>query len=371
MNNFSNENIPVIILAGGRATRLHPLSEVYPKALIPIAGKPLIGRILKSFRMEGFTNFIIVCSPKSTKIQTYVKELSQTDSKIKYSFVEQAEPNGMIDAIRCAKESTEKALAASLQQFQENNLLPNFVVSAVDVLLDQSDLSEFVNTHIHTNPACSMAVYKSEDVTMSETHGNIKLDEQNVIDIIEKPGTEKKIDDYYSIPLYIFTEKVWEYLDKVSLSSRNELELPSAIKLMLADDLVIHGTHLCRKDKITQRSAGKFHITYIKDLLQATFRFLHEEPFEYTGEFPTLIEPATAKMCKIGDSVLAGPYVYIGKDSTIGDYTEISQSVLLGNNKIGNNVQIEQAIIGLNVEIPNGSIIKETLVMENNESHKL
>jgi len=371
MVNFSNQNIPVVILAGGRATRLQPLSDSYPKALIPIAGKPLIGRILESFRKEGFTNFIIVCAPDSTDLQIYVKKLLQTDPEIKYTLVEQDEPKGMVRAIQCAKESTEKVLSASIQQFAENNLTPCFVVSAVDVLLDQPDLSEFIKNHIQTNPICSLAVYKSEDATMSETHGNIKLDDQKVIDIIEKPGTEKKIDDYYSIPLYIFTQKLWEYLDKVKSSSRKEFELPSAIKMMISDDLLIQGTHLCRKGRITQHSAGKYHLTYIKDLLQTTFRFLHEEPFEYTGEYPTLIEPATAKSCEIGDSVLVGPKVYIDEGCKIGDYTEVSQSILLGNNKIGNNVQIENAILGLNVEIPDGSIIKDTFVMENNESYDI
>ncbi len=371
MVNFSNENIPVIILAGGRATRLQPLSESYPKALISIAGKPLIGRILESFRKENFMNFIIVCAPNLTELQTYVKKVFQADPKIKYTFVEQDTPKGMVHAIQCAKAPVEKALSASAKQFQENELAPCFVVSAVDVLLDQPDLSEFINTHIKINPVCSLAVYKSEDVTMSESHGNIKLDEGVVVDIIEKPGAEKKIDDYYSIPLYIFTQKLWEYIDKVELSSRQEFELPTAIKLMISDNLLIRGTHLCRKGRITQHSAGKYHITYIKDILQATFRFLHEEPFEYTGEYPTIIEPVTAKICEIGDSVLVGPNVYINEGCRIGDYSEISQCILLGNNKIGNYVQIENAILGLGVEIPDGSVVKDTLIMENNESHDI
>ncbi|TFG19475.1 MAG: NDP-sugar synthase [Promethearchaeota archaeon] len=371
MVNFSNENIPVVILAGGNATRLQPLSDSYPKALIPIAGKPLIGRILESFRKENFRNYIIVCTPNSTKLQSYVKKVSQADPKIKYTFVEQDEPKGMVYAMKCAKESTEKALLASVQQFQKNNLTPCFVVSAVDVLLDQPDLSEYIKTHVKTNPICSLAVYKSDDVTMSETHGNIKLNEGVVIDIIEKPGAKKKIDDYYSIPLYVFTQNVWEYIDKVELSSRQEFEIPSAIKLMLSDNLLIRGVHLCRKGKLTQHSAGKYHISYVKDILQATFRFLHEEPFEYTGEYPTIIEPVTAKSCEIGDSVLVGPKVYINEGCRIGDYSEISQCILLGNNKIGNYVQIENAILGLGVEIPDGSVVKDTLIMENNESHEI
>jgi NDP-sugar pyrophosphorylase family protein len=371
MGKFPTEIVPVVILTGGRATRMQPLTDVIPKPLIPIAGVPLIKRILRDFRSEGFIKFIIVLSPNSDVIQKYVLDVAQEKPNLSIEFVTQKEPKGMVDAIQCAKKLTEKAMLENSRLFHEYNLSPFFILSAVDVLLDRSDLSEFINAHVKSNPACSLAVYKSDDVTMSETHGNIKLEREKVVDIVEKPGVNKKIDDYYSLPLYIFTHRLMDYLDKVGLSSRKELELPSAIKLMLSDNLPIQGTHLCRSEKITSSTAGKYHLTYIKDLLQFTFRFLHEEPFEFTGEYPTLIEPIVAKSCEIGDSVLIGPKVYIDKGCKIGDFTEISQSILLGNNKIGNKAQIENAIIGWDVIISDGSIVKDTLVMEDRESHEI
>ena len=100
MVNFLKEIVPVVILAGGRATRLQPLSDSIPKSLIPIAGKPLIGRILEGFRAEGFFEFIIVLSPNSKKVQEYVLNWAKNESKLKISFITQNEPKGMVDAIQ-------------------------------------------------------------------------------------------------------------------------------------------------------------------------------------------------------------------------------------------------------------------------------
>ena len=111
---------------------------------------------------------------------------------------------------------------------------------------------------------------------MSDTHGNVKIQDSSVEKIIEKPGKDKKIDDYYSIPLYAFTQKLFSYLDQVKESSRGELELPSAIKLMLSEKLSVRGCELCKNTTITSDTAGKYHITYIKDLLLASFRFLNQ-----------------------------------------------------------------------------------------------
>ncbi|MBN2155887.1 MAG: NDP-sugar synthase [Candidatus Lokiarchaeota archaeon] len=371
MVKFSKEIIPVVILAGGRGTRLQPISDVYPKALIPIAGKPLIERVIDLFSLEGFRQFIIVTNPDAPKLTEYIDSLSKHQNTMKFVHCVQREPLGMGNAILCASESIIEALSKTSQEYKEENIEPFFILSAVDILLDSSELSQLITAHLQTKSSSTLALYYSTDSKMSETHGNVKLKENLVLDMVEKPGEEKKIDDFYSIPLYIFSQKMLDYLPKVEKSTRNEWELPSAIKLMLLDKHCVRGVHLLKDEKITLESVGRFHLTHISDIPKMTFRFLHGEDFEYEGEYPTLIEPVAAKLCKIGDSVLVGPEVYIGEKCDIGDYSEISRSVLLGNNKIGKYVRIENAIIARNVEIPDMTIIKDTLIMENDRTHNI
>ena len=53
----SNKNIPVIIMAGGKGTRLEPFTKILPKPLIPVNGKTIVERIIENFSRYGFKSF--------------------------------------------------------------------------------------------------------------------------------------------------------------------------------------------------------------------------------------------------------------------------------------------------------------------------
>lgn len=68
---------------------------------------------------------------------------------------------------------------------------------------------------------------------------------------------------------------------------------------------------------------------------------------KYIGDYPTFIEPVYLENnVKIGDDVLLGPNVYVGKDSVISDYGEISNTIILENVTIGKNFKLNNCIIG-------------------------
>ncbi len=69
----------------------------------------------------------------------------------------------------------------------------------------------------------------------------------------------------------------------------------------------------------------------------------------FIGDYPTFIEPVyLEENVKIGDDVLLGPKVYIGKNSEIKDYVEISNSIIFDNVIIGENMKLDNCIIGKN-----------------------
>ena len=51
--------IPIVIMAGGKGTRLSPFTKVLPKPLIPIRGKTIISRIVENFISAGFSKFLV------------------------------------------------------------------------------------------------------------------------------------------------------------------------------------------------------------------------------------------------------------------------------------------------------------------------
>ena len=84
-------HIPVVIMAGGRGTRLYPYTKILPKALIPIDDVPIIERIINVFFEFGCREFYLVLNHKKNMIKTYFNEL-QKDYSVHY--VEEDTPLG-------------------------------------------------------------------------------------------------------------------------------------------------------------------------------------------------------------------------------------------------------------------------------------
>ena len=77
---------PVVILAGGLATRLRPLTETVPKALIEVANKPFICHQLDYLKNQGITQVVLCIGYLGEKIQAIVGDGSAWDIKVSYSF---------------------------------------------------------------------------------------------------------------------------------------------------------------------------------------------------------------------------------------------------------------------------------------------
>ena len=92
----NNLNLPVVIMAGGKGTRLEPLTQVLPKPLIPIENTTIIEKIISNFNNNGSRNFYVSINYKSKMIRSYFEELKPT---YKVHFIEEKKPLGTIGAI--------------------------------------------------------------------------------------------------------------------------------------------------------------------------------------------------------------------------------------------------------------------------------
>ena len=91
--------------------------------------------------------------------------------------------------------------------------------------------------------------------------------------------------------------------------------------------------------------------TQIQELLNKFLRthLKRSKIDNFIGDYPTFIEPVhLEENVKIGDDVLLGPNVFIGKNSEIKDYVEISNSIVFDNAIIGENIKLDNCIIGKN-----------------------
>lgn len=97
---------------------------------------------------------------------------------------------------------------------------------------------------------------------------------------------------------------------------------------------------------------------------EVKIEFVSPSPLRFEGEFPTTLEPIYSNgIITMGDAVFLGPNVYIGKDCNLGDFAEITNSIMLGNNTVGKKALILNSIVGYDVEILPGQIIKGELIL--------
>lgn len=141
---FEKIKLPVVIMAGGKGTRLEPFTKVLPKALIPIGDKTIIEVIIERFKFYGCSNFYISINHKAGLIKSYFNDIS-VDYNVKY-----------------LQEDSFYGTAGSLRLLSPH-LKTSFFVNNCDIIIDcdYSDILKFhkKNGNIIT-VVCSMRNFK-------------------------------------------------------------------------------------------------------------------------------------------------------------------------------------------------------------------
>ena len=119
---------PVVIMAGGKGTRLDPFTKVLPKPLVPIRDKPVIEHIIERFSDAGVTDFRITVNYKSRILKAYFEE---TEAEYSVRFVDETEPLGTAGSLK----------------FLEGEFDKPFFVTNCDVIID-ADYADLYAFHI-------------------------------------------------------------------------------------------------------------------------------------------------------------------------------------------------------------------------------
>lgn len=94
-------DLPVVIMAGGKGTRLDPFTRILPKALIPLGEKPIIEIIMNEYAKYEMRNFYISVNNKSKMIKAY---FGDQDSDYNISFIDEDKPLGTAGSLRFLKD---------------------------------------------------------------------------------------------------------------------------------------------------------------------------------------------------------------------------------------------------------------------------
>lgn len=178
----------MLIMAGGRGTRLMPLTRDCPKPMLPVAGKPMLEHILLRARAEGFARFILAVNYLSHQIEAYFGQGESWGVRIDYLREEQ--PLGTAGALALLAPAPEKP----------------FIVTNGDVMTDirYADLLDFHQRH---QAGATMAVRPYE---WQLPFGVVNLRGVEIVAVEEKPVHKS----YVNAGIYVIEPDALACLDK-------------------------------------------------------------------------------------------------------------------------------------------------------------
>ena len=320
-----------IIPVAGAGTKLRPLTYTQPKALIPIAGKTILGVIVDQLLDAGVTEFVFVIGYLGEKIQRYI---AKTYPNLKHTFVTQNDRRGTGHAIWLTREA----------------------VGEDEVMIVLGDtVCDYNVKDTLASPVSQIGVRKVDD---PRSFGVAELNDKDmVVRMVEKPIIPKSNMAMVGIYYIKETKALYTALDQ-HLNDRadenGEYHLTNALQHMIEKGIHFHAFRVTnwfdcgKKESLLSTNA----------ILLKQMEEEHPREHEYTFDSTVIIPPVniaegcSIRHCIIGPNVTIGEYTKmessIVKDSIIGSYAELQQ-VVLNSSIIGNDAYVRGLSQSLNI----------------------
>lgn len=209
-----------VILAGGSATRLRPLTLVTNKHLLPIYNKPMIFYPLEAMASAGIKDVLVITGPHHSG--AFINLLrSGKEFGLNLSYEIQEEAGGIAQAISLA------------QDFADSGKILVILGDNIFTQSLKSDVEEFEKIEK------GAVVYGKDMATKSKQYGVIEVKDGKVVSIEEKP--EKPKSQIGQTGIYMYDSRVFDFINKQEPSKRGEMEVTD-----LNNNYVKEGTMVCK-----------------------------------------------------------------------------------------------------------------------------
>jgi glucose-1-phosphate thymidylyltransferase len=320
----------IIVPMAGRGSRLRPHSLTVPKPLIPVAGQPIVHRLVKDI----------------------TKVLKQPVEEIAFVL---GDPAWFGDDVVSSLEALAKSLGAKASIYRQDKPLgTGHAIMCAEPSLSGPAVIAYADTLIRAafdlDPTADSVIW-TKQVENPEAYGVVQLNANNEItELVEKPETfvsdQAVIGIYYFKDVAVLKGKLQEILDE-NVMNGGEYQINDGIKRMMADGKIF------KTGTVDEwMDCGNKNITI--ETNQRMLGFLKADGEEQlvadsvTLENATIIEP-----CFVGENVILknttiGPFVSVGTGTVIENVT-IENSLIQTNSEI-KNAKLVNAMIGNNVK---------------------
>ncbi|WP_461597297.1 sugar nucleotidyltransferase [Winogradskyella sp.] len=327
----------IIVPMAGRGSRLRPHSLTVPKPLIPVAGQPIVHRLVKDIAKvlkQPIEEVAFVLGDPAFFGDDVVESLTELaeDLGAKASIYRQDRPLGTGHAIMSAKPS----------------LSGPAVIAYADTL---------IRAEFDLDPEADSVIW-TKQVDNPEAYGVVKLnDKQEIIELVEKPETfvsdQAVIGIYYFKDVAVLKEKLQEVLDE-NVMNGGEYQINDGIKRMMADGKIFKTGTVdewmdCGNKNVTLETNTKM-LGFLK--ADGEEQLVDDS---VVLENSKVIEPCFIAKGTVLKNATVGPNVSIGKDCLIENSTV--KNSLIQNQTVIKNANLDEAMIGNHVKY-NGEFTK-------------
>ncbi|MBI2851795.1 MAG: NTP transferase domain-containing protein [Chloroflexi bacterium] len=312
-----------VILAAGEGQRLRPFTVTRPKAMLSIAGKPILQHVVEAVAQNGIRQIVIIVGYKKEEIFDYLGAGDQFGVNITY--VTQERQLGTAHALAQARDMVHD----------------EFLVLPGDNLIDTGTIAQFVTVH----PDAVL----TKKVEKPSRYGVVAADGNSLLAIIEKPKeTESNL---VNTGIYAFGTDIFDLMD-------TRLDIPDVLNGMLEQK---------RPVTVMETDGTWLDVVYPWDIIKLNDAVLRHVPAKLGGTIET---GAYVKgQVSIGQNTVIRANSYVLGPAVIGEHCDIGPGVcILPSTSIGNNVVIspfsviENSMIGEDVHIGPASVIQDSVI---------
>ncbi len=301
-----------VVLAGGKGTRLRPITLNKPKPLVPVHNKPILDYIIEKLPKE-VDEILLACNFEKKQIEKYYR-----DKEMQVTVVDEPEPLGTGGAVK------------NMEQFIDDD----FLVFNGDIL-SSLDIKKFIEFHKEKGGVGSLSLWRVEDPTR---YGIIGTNEDgSVTGFKEKPSKEEVFSHWINAGMYAYSPKIFDYIEENKKVSMEHEVFPKII-----DELFGY----------------KFNGYWIDIGTPSSYLEAHKLLKQKEDPRKRISESAVLKGEVRGHSSL-GEHVVVEEDAVVRD------SVILGDSEIKRGAEIKNSLIGSNTVIEEDAVINGCSIGDN------
>ncbi len=321
-------SLKAVIMAGGKGTRLRPITYSIPKPLVPIAGKPCIGYVLDSYYEAGIKDAIITAGYKFEALIDGVIKFKHPDQNILFSV--EREPIGTAGSIKL------------VSKFIDDT----FIVGSGDTLAD-FNIKNILEFHRERKSKLTIALTTVDDPSQ---FGIVEMKDGVITRFLEKPSPEKAFSNLINAGLYIIEPEILKLIPEGEPYDFAKQLFPK----LLENGMKIHGY----VGEGTWLDTGRPN-----DMIRAnqlmTEKYGHT--FSESGASGKLI--INSSLRHFTGTTLLGP-TFIGENVMSMNGTVIEGSAIYEGVQIGHDVVIKDSILMDGVKVLDGSRIEKSVIMK-------